>query len=234
MKIVYFQGWGEHFDESKFKIFSKFGDEVFYPEINYQNSRNIINSYVNEICRDDTFSLIVGDSIGAYISFHISNIINRPSLLINPTFFLKNGVDLKPSHRSTGDVYKDKKVILSSKNDEIDFKRTLKFVSSLNLDEEIKIYNDFSQKMPLDILEIEFSEFREKYKDLERKEKERRSKSNKKETNDFFDSVAANPGEYWDPSSTTTYTTTSNNTFISVPGTGKARKLKNNGGTQYG
>lgn len=170
MKIIYFQGWGEKFDEKKFKILSKFGDEILYPNINYENDKNIISNYVNS---DNRYSLIVGNSIGAYMAFYISNLIHRPSLLFNPTFFLKNGTDILP----WGDILnhienKNIKIILSLKDEKLNFKKTLQYLNTLKLNDEIKIYNELYHDIPLDIFEKEFEEFRKRYENIDRKEKE--------------------------------------------------------------
>lgn len=166
MRIVYFKGWGEQFDESIFNILNKFGDDVFMPDFDYQNSANLINAYINEIYNNRKDTIIIGKSLGAYMSYHISNVVCMPSLLFNPTFFFKSGGELKPSGSSSGNEYRDKQFIFTMKDDEIDMKRTFKYLKELKYDDQnIKTYDDLNQ-IPLDVFENEFSSFREKYKNF--------------------------------------------------------------------
>ena len=172
MRIIYLSGWGSHIDESIHKILSKFGDEVIYPEIDYQNSRNLINAYANLAYNTSKPTLIIGTSLGAYIGYHISNIGQSPALLFNPTLFFKSGGELRPNNSSTGYDYLNKQFVFSMKDDEIDLKRTFKYLKEVKYeDENIKIYDDINQ-IPLDIFENEFNSFREKYKDFGLKKEE--------------------------------------------------------------
>jgi uncharacterized protein len=173
MRIIYFHGWGGRLDEAKYKILSKFGDEVIYPDIDYKNSKNLINQYSNFIYdKHDSKgrlipTLVVGNSLGAYMGYHISNIVRCPALLFNPSFYFKNGGEIRPSVGSSSNPDKSKQFILSQKDEEIDIKRTLKFFKELKIeDDNVKIYEDLTHQIPLDVFENEFSEFREKYKDF--------------------------------------------------------------------
>jgi predicted esterase YcpF (UPF0227 family) len=164
MKIVYFHGWNGIYDENRAKILGKFGDEVYYPNINYQHDKNLIHSYSGDLSKGDAPTLIVGSSLGGYLAFHVSNIIRCPSLIINPSFFLKNGSELRPNF-SLMENY-DKQIIISGKDEEIDVKRVLKFLKEVGYDSQINIYSELSHHVPLDIFENIFIEFREKYKNF--------------------------------------------------------------------
>jgi len=171
MRIVYFHGWGGHYNEVKAKILAKFGDEVYFPEIDYSNSRNLIQYYYNELC-GNTPQLIVGTSLGGYLGFYVSNLLKCPSLLINPALFLKGGVELRPSTDSMSHNFKEKEIIFSGKDEEIDVKRCIKSLKELGYDEQIKIYDHLTHQILLgdcmffDVFENCFTEFREKYKDF--------------------------------------------------------------------
>lgn len=164
MRIIYFHGWNEHFDETKNKILSKFGDEVHFPDIYYSTYKNLIGSYTNEIFGKKNSTLIVGDSLGGYMAYHISNICKCPALLFNPTFFFKNGGELHPNGNSEGNTCLDKNIILSLNDEEIDIKRTLKLLKESGFDSQIKIFDSLTHQIPIDIFENEFSIFRETYK----------------------------------------------------------------------
>lgn len=154
MKITYFHGRGESFDETKYKILSKFGDEVLYPDINF-NDKNLISNFSQSI----EPSLIVGSSMGGYIGYHVSNMLSCPALLINPSIFFKSGAEFRPNDNIRIDQRKH--FIISQKDEIIDIKRTLKFLNEFNFkDDSIKIHNEL---ISLDVFEKEFNVFREKY-----------------------------------------------------------------------
>jgi len=163
---MYFHGWGGHFDETKNKILSKFGDEVYFPDIDYQNMRNLIGCYTNEAYGSKTPTLIIGNSLGGYLAYHISNICKFPALLFNPAFFFKNGGELRPNSNSESDGCLDKNIIISLKDEELDVKRTLKFLKENGFDSQIKMYNNLTHQIPIDVFENEFTSFREMYKDF--------------------------------------------------------------------
>jgi len=180
MRIAYFHGWGGHFNDAKYKILSKFGDEVYFPDIDYTNHRNLISSYANELFGSNNPTLIVGTSLGGYLGFHISNIVRCPALLINPAFFSKSGGELKPNSNSTNNDDYQKQFIFSVKDEEVDVKRCIKMLKDFKYeDAQIKLYPDLTHQIPIDVFENEFSEFREKFKDFKGFEQDKPKKSSK-------------------------------------------------------
>ena len=166
MRIAYFHGWKSTIDERKVKILAKFGDEIYYPSIDYQTEKNLINSFANDLYSGPP-ALIVGSSLGGYLGFHISNIVRFPALLINPAFFLKSGGELRPNTNSSNNDFMDKDIFFSLKDEEIDVKRCIKYLKTLGYeDSKISFFEDFGHRIPLDVFENIFSEFREKYKDF--------------------------------------------------------------------
>lgn len=194
MRIVYFHGWKGNFNEAKYKILSKFGDDVHYPEINYQNSKNLINAFSNEIYGNGVPTLVVGNSLGGYFAYHISNIVRCPALMFNPAFYFKNGGDIRPNLGYSNNPDPQKQFIISLKDEELDVKRTLKFFKECNFEESmVKIYEDLGHQIPLDVFENDFSEFREKYKNIKGNEE-----ASKKSTSRFSPKykITANFGPY--------------------------------------
>jgi len=181
MRIVYFHGWNGIFDENRAKILAKFGDEVYYPNINYQIDRNLINMYYSDLSNGNP-TLIVGSSLGGYLAHYVSNLMRCPSLIMNPSFFMKNGAELR-SGISCMECF-DKQIIISGKDNEIDVKRVLKFLKESGYDSQINLCRDLGHHIPLDIFENIFTEFREKYKDFtfEKQDKEKCSKISKVKT----------------------------------------------------
>lgn len=141
MKIAYFRGWDEKFDENLYNALAKHG-EVYYPEINYKNNKNLIHQYSNELMNRDYNWYILGSSLGGYLGFYISSMIKQPALLFNPTFFLKEGGELI-SNQGRGQ-FSDKRIVFS-RDGKIDIKRTLKLMKELGYNEDcIQTYDTLS------------------------------------------------------------------------------------------
>ena len=177
MRIFYLHGWGGHYDENKAKILAKFGDEVYYPTINYQSNRGLISMYANEVYSSSVPTLIVGTSMGGYIGFHIANIVRCPALLINPAFYFRSGGELHPSPNCMANDFLEKEIVFSSKDEEIDTKRSIKYLKDLGYDNQIKIAEGLSHQIPLDVFENLFTEFREKFKDFKGNQNDEKKES---------------------------------------------------------
>lgn len=137
MRIVYIPDWGEKIDEHKMKIMSKHGCDLHVMSIDYIN-RNIIQYIEKELFRCP--SLIVGNSLGAYFGFYASNNTEIPALLFNPSFYFRNGGELK-SEKRNGE-FLNKKIILSTKDEVVDTKRSFKLLRELGYESQIKVIDN--------------------------------------------------------------------------------------------
>jgi hypothetical protein len=166
MRIFYLHDWCDDIDEAKYKILTKFGDEIQYQKIDYKNSKCLI-SHISDLLRKDKNSVVVGYSFGAYLAYYASTYAERPSLLINPSFFFKNGGELYPESCRYSST--DKTFIISMKNETLDIRKTLKFLRDTNVPESnVKLYDDLTHILPIEIFDKEFTEFRNKYSERER------------------------------------------------------------------
>lgn len=168
MVIFYFNDFLED-NNGKLKILSKFGDEVSVPMNSYYfRSKNLIKSYsesVWSIKNEGSEVLLVGSSLGAYMAFHIANNTKTPSLLFNPSFIFKNGAE----YIYNSPEFKDQQILFSEKDEIIDVRGSIKYLNSINMNENISILSGISHHVPIDIFDKHFSSFREKYKILEKK-----------------------------------------------------------------
>jgi hypothetical protein len=161
MKIVYVQDKDEKtISQEKLKILSMFGDEIFIPKIFY-NERNAIQGLYEELSRNNDFILLIGEYFGAYIAFYTSNLTQNPALIFNPTFFYKNGGELK-SEFNRHCYYK--KIILSAKHPVLDTKRTFKYLKDVGYDNKIKVFEHETPDIPIEIYKSTFVDFYETYK----------------------------------------------------------------------
>ena len=174
MIIFYFHGFGARMDESMNKVLSKFGDEIYPMNSSYSTQKNLIDSYgetVRSTKRGRNDILLVGSSLGAYMAFHIANHTQTPALLFNPTFNFRNGAEYV--HYSP--EYKEQQILFSEKDEFIDIKESLKYLNSVNMDEQVSILEGLTHIIPIDVFDKCFSSFREKYKSLEKKKVDRKS-----------------------------------------------------------
>lgn len=174
MKIVYIQDKDEKvINPDKLKILSMFGDEIYIPKFYYVD-RNIIHSLYNELSGgNDLNYLLVGEYFGAYNAFYISNLMNCPALIFNPTFFYKNGGELKSEY--SGQCH-HKKIILSAKHPILDTKRTFKYLKEVGYDNKIKVFEHETPEIPMEIYRGVFGDFYETYKGYINPDNERKSK----------------------------------------------------------
>lgn len=172
-RILYISDWNEKINESKLKILSKFGDEIFTPDLDYINNRNIISSLSNNVDFDYN-NLIIGNMMGAYLALYVSNITKIPSLLFNPSFYFKNGCELKSVYDQ--EQFPEKKILLSAKHDIVDTRRTFKYLRELGYDNQLKVFENLKTDIPIDIFEIYFKEFREKYSNFDYPNKPKKDK----------------------------------------------------------
>lgn len=164
MRIIYLPDWNDKIKESRFKIMNRFGDEIYAPDLSYIHNRNLISSISNDVNHNDS-NLIVGDLMGAYLALYVSNITKIPALLFNPSFYFKNGGELRAAYDQ--EQFSEKKIILSAKHNVVDTKRTFKYLRELGYDNQLKIFDNLTQDIPIDLFEMYFTEFRAKYLNFE-------------------------------------------------------------------
>jgi hypothetical protein len=174
MKIVYIQDKDEKaINSDKLKILSMFGDEIFIPKV-YYYEKNMIHGLYNELSGgNDLNYLLVGDYFGGYAAFYISNLMQCPALVFNPTFFYKNGGELKSEF--TGQCH-HKKIILSAKHPILDTKRTFKYLKEVGYDNKIKVFEHETPEIPMEIYRGVFGDFYEMYKGYVNPNYDRKSK----------------------------------------------------------
>lgn len=157
MKIIYLHGWGGTSDEAKNNILKKFGDKVECPIIEYNRIKNIINIVSDWLSAPET--IIIGTSFGGYIAYYASVYTEKPALLINPAFYLKDGGELRPDNCQHSPNHKH--FLISKKDEVIDVRKTLKFLNEIKVPvENVNIYENLTHQIPLDVFDNAFTEFR--------------------------------------------------------------------------
>jgi len=185
MKIAYISGFGSTPNKDKIKIMEERGEVIYY-DPNYLKNKEIIYTIAREISDvgdDEVF--IVGSSLGAYMAFYVSNILQKPALLFNPSFNFKNGGKLISNHDRS--EYPNKLIVLSKQDEMLDNKTNLKFLSSIGYGDKI-IEIEGGHHIDTNVFKNHFEEFLKMYGDIFKKMSiEKKKKIRKSEEKTPFD-----------------------------------------------
>ncbi len=158
MNILYLHGLKSTLKEKKRRILENYGN-VFAPDIDYSKEHiqplQILQNYP-----DIEINVIIGSSMGALNGYIISDWIGRPALLFNPPLS-KHPENINLPKEKFTRVASSKQILLGGKDDVVDPKETLAFLSDhLQEDElELKIYPGLGHRIPLELFEEQVSHF---------------------------------------------------------------------------
>ena len=213
MTIIYLHGFNGNVDPKIYSVLEKHGDNVIYEKINYAGTRNLADLYSRYLKEG---ILVIGNSLGAYIGFQVSNYGNVPALLFNPSFNFKSGGELRYMENSHQCF--QKKIILSINDEILDQKKNVKYLKELGYDNQISMVS-MGHLIPIDFFESCFDQFYKEYKIIVKEEKKSRDKKGyyekdikKSVLNDDW-TIPASTQSTYAPIDTTFYTSsTSTNT----------------------
>lgn len=129
MKVIYIHGFQSTPSKPKVDILSKYFDEVFAPEINWEDEDERVGLYksLSAIIKKQNITHIVGSSMGGQMAFYLSTNLNKRGLCFNPAFNLRY-FDLGYPKNKSFDGNID--IILGEKDDTVDPKNTISFLDS--------------------------------------------------------------------------------------------------------
>jgi len=125
-KILYLHGLEGNLSDDKRKVLQQIG-EVWGHDIDYRKPK-ILHELVQQATEFKP-DFIIGSSMGGYIGFMISKILNIPCLLFNPAFPYRtiepdiSGVEI-PENKSAKTT-----IILGKKDQTIKYEDNLKFIT---------------------------------------------------------------------------------------------------------
>jgi len=188
MRILYIPDWNEKHNEKKLELMSKLGAGVQFFPYDIYNHRNFIHIINNELQKCPT--LLVGNYLGAYFAHYASNAMRVPCLMFNPSFFFKNSGELKAELKHS--EYPEKKIILAMRDEQVDTKRSFKYLKELGYEHQIKIIDNATHEITLDDFENFFGDFYSVYKDFKHPDFDpSKPKERKKEKEDFWNDPVA-------------------------------------------
>lgn len=129
MKVIYIHGFQSSPRKDKLDILNKYFDEVFGPEIDWENEDERVGLYKNlsSIIKKHNITHIVGSSMGGQMAFYLATNLNKRALCFNPAFNLRY-FDLGYPKNKSFDGKID--IILGKNDDVVDPNRTISFLDT--------------------------------------------------------------------------------------------------------
>ena len=127
---------------------------VFNPLLNYKEKSNTIFNDLELVCKQNSFDLIIGSSMGGHLGFHLSNKFNIPSLLFNPS--LEENSIKKPKVDEVENLTIRHTIVLGENDDVVIPSETLKFLEKKSANFTYTFESN-GHRTPLEIFKKHFS-----------------------------------------------------------------------------
>jgi predicted esterase YcpF (UPF0227 family) len=161
MNILYIHGLNGSLSGEKEAILKRYGT-VQAPTIDYGNNPDSILSLYN-IYKDAKIDLIMGSSMGGFVSYHLSKLLQLPALVFNPALASRSVFQNVPDTPETnGSVIH---IVIGAIDDVVDPKSTLTFLGDTLTqpqDYNISIRHDLEHRIPVPVFEEEVTLFFER------------------------------------------------------------------------
>lgn len=157
MNILYLHGLDSSLSTEKRSILEKYG-AVYAPQIDYRKDANSIETILSHF-NDMYINAVVGSSMGGFVGYYIADALKRPALLFNPALAYRSVFQEIPNIANPKSNLKH--IVLGAKDDTIDPKSTLEFLSKSigNDNYNIKIRQDLEHRIPEWIFKEEVKAF---------------------------------------------------------------------------
>lgn len=157
MNILYLHGLDSSLSKEKHAILDKYG-AVYAPQIDYRKNLKTVETIL-AYYRDMDINAIIGSSMGGFAAYYIADALQRPALLFNPALAYRSVRQEIPNIANPNSNLKH--IVLGAKDETIDPKTTLEFLSkSIGIDNyNIKIRQDLEHRIPEWIFKEEVKEF---------------------------------------------------------------------------
>lgn len=87
MKVLYIHGLHSNPNPDKIKILKEAGLEVIAPFIDYEKEQGAVYPRVKAIALEQDVDLLIGSSMGGFISYWLAYDLHIPALLYNPALY---------------------------------------------------------------------------------------------------------------------------------------------------
>jgi len=129
MKVIYIHGFQSSPRQDKLDILHKYFDEVFAPEIDWENEDERVGLYksLSAIIKKQNITHIIGSSMGGQMAFYLATNLNKRGLCFNPAFehrYFDFGFPKNKNFNGKVDI------ILGKNDDEVNPNKTISFIES--------------------------------------------------------------------------------------------------------
>jgi len=162
LKILYLHGLEGNLSVEKRKVLQQFG-EVMGGDIDYRKPK-IIHELVQHAI-DFKPDYIIGSSMGGYVGFLISKILNLPCLLFNPAFPYRTiEPDISEVEIPASKTAKTT-IILGNNDQTIKYSDNLKFIKESLNSENIELIEieELEHRIPFDVFKKVVNSYFDKY-----------------------------------------------------------------------
>ena len=159
MKILYLHGLESKLSDVKREVLANFG-QVTAPDMNYYENSEIFEMLIS-LQNEHNFDVVIGSSMGGFMSYNFANTVKCPALLFNPalqqTKVVQNIPALNPTNTSPLLHF-----ALGGQDEVVSANDTLKWLSenrAATTDYKISLYKDLKHQIKYDIFKTEIQEF---------------------------------------------------------------------------
>lgn len=160
--ILYLHGLDSKLSPEKREILEIFGD-ITAPDIDYYNNKNTIDLIFNEF-KDKKIDVIIGSSMGGFIGFYLSKLLNKSCLVFNPALPYRKVDQIVPVIES--DLNNFIQIVIGNKDVIVNSKENINYIlNNISSDNNIsiQIINQLKHQIPIDIFKNEIDGFFLKY-----------------------------------------------------------------------
>jgi len=152
--VVVYHGLGGSPSQDRIDCLESMGYKVIYPHIDYElewkkdRCRSVFDTQV-ELAKN--VDLIIGLSLGGYMAFELSGVLNKNCILINPALDRdRTKLEIKHFDINRGDEYGFIDVYLGEYDTLIDKSITLKYLRSIGVDFKYSIVSGMEHRTPIE------------------------------------------------------------------------------------
>jgi hypothetical protein len=128
MNILYLHGLDGEPNKEKINYLRSLGHIVLSPQLYYRENNKVFN-LIEDLIKMENIDLIIGNSLGGFLGYHLSLKYNIDSILINPALNFQSVEQIIDSYTYCKEVKKID-IVLGEKDDIIKPLDTIKYISN--------------------------------------------------------------------------------------------------------
>ena len=156
--ILYLHGLDSKLSPEKREILQYYGC-VIAPDLDYFNKKNTIDSLYQEF-KNQNIDVIIGSSMGGFIGFYLSKLLNKPCLVFNPALPYRSVEQIVPMIEF--DLNNFIQIVIGNKDIIVNSKENINYIlNNITSDNSIsiQIINQLEHQIPVAIFKIEIESF---------------------------------------------------------------------------